>query len=397
LAAWGWQFTLGLVNADQNDQVQIEVRYSTAATTPPSPLRTLLASTWSPDDLLASLYIIKLLQDNWAAIQQVTPAPPTPRDPLAALDALANSLLGFLVDAPSSAIPLPSTGPNVYILGIGAGTVKSNNASSVMQSALTVAPQLAAHLPLSLATVTALADAAGNHASLVGQSPLHSFKVSLTLVRNAEFNPALVYQRAPVESPRDVFPLNSWTPPLEPLQYDMTLNSGDTRPPLQAALEDFFSGLLGALSLSNDAALEVGTSLIWNKGALTFVTPVSILPADVVASTYPSAGKVADFVLGVCVQLLGGAALVPPAEADAASIRLRVKLTEPLPAVTNPPLPSPRTLLEISAIDFPIKTQSTLGPDGNSNEVRAGGPPLSPDRKRYRNFLDAPDTINKRK
>ena len=212
LAAWGWRFTLGLVNADQNDQVQIEVRYSTAATTPPSPLRTLLASTWSPDDLLASLYIIKLLQDNWAAIQQVSPAPPTPRDPLAALDALASSLLGFLVDAPSSAIPLPSTGPNVYILGIGAGTVKSNNASSVMQSALTVAPQLAAHLPLSLATVTALADAAGNHASLVGQSPLHSFKVSLTLVRNAEFNPALVYQRAPVESPRDVFPFEQLAP-----------------------------------------------------------------------------------------------------------------------------------------------------------------------------------------
>jgi hypothetical protein len=134
----------------------------------------------------------------------------------------------------------------------------------------------------------------------------------------------------------------------------MTLKAGETRPPLQAALEDFFSGLVGTLSLADHAGLEVATSLVWKKGALPFVTPVSILPADIVALTYPSAGAVATFILGVCSDLLKGGPLAAPPEADEAYVRLRIKLTEPLPPITQPPSPSPRTILEITAIDFPL-------------------------------------------
>jgi hypothetical protein len=71
-----------------------------------------------------------------------------------------------------------------------------------------------------VATLVATAEAAGYNACLTGANPVRSFKISLTLLRYKLFgeaspqlgNKLLVYQCAPMESPRDCRPLNKWVP-----------------------------------------------------------------------------------------------------------------------------------------------------------------------------------------
>ena len=362
LARWGWEFSLGLVNAVTTDTVHITVNYPLPVLPTSGPAAFALAAGWSPVSLLHSLFVLKLLNDNWNG-----PAVATTQLPV--LLQLAGYFSGFLAQGPpmnNSASSILSAGTAVsdlFTLGLHA-TAPTAVATAVMKNL----PSVQWTPPkngVDIATLVAPAEAPGNTACLTGPNAVRSFKISLTLLRNETFgkasprpgNKLLVYQCAPTESPIACQPLNQWIPTAgtDALQFDMAGYAT-----LQAAFQAFFDGILHTSDLSQ-LSLEAGLSLAWTKGSMKASTPFSILPSDlpppgsVGTTSLPAAAgfAVAAFLFDRCQELLpknAAGALIPPPEVDSASIRLRVKLT-----AADPDTPSGRrTLVEVIAIDFPL-------------------------------------------
>jgi hypothetical protein len=368
LAQWGWKFAFGLIGAVDTDVVHINVLYPQIASRLAGLLDVPPPADWAPVSLLHSLFVLKSLHDNWDndAVRPVR---------LPRLAQLAGFLSGFLTKGPQLSLQdagsagAPATLSDLFNLGFKAGAI-SEVSRKIMQGPIAVGWSSANSLDT--ATLVAAVGSPGNNACLTGTNPVRSYKVSLTLLRNEAFgaasprpaNKRLIYQCAPVESPLDCRPLNRWVPDAsaDALVFDI---AGQ---PFQTALASFFGGLFNKADLSK-LSIEAGISLAWSKGSLEMVTPFAILPAD-----FPSAGGTADTLAGVvnglCTQFLGPG-LSPPSDADSASIRLRVKITAPDPDVPA----GRRTLIEVTAIDFPLKTKPT--PAGNQPLSAADVTPLA--------------------
>jgi hypothetical protein len=344
LPKWGWAFSFGMVNGTSDDIVHIAIRYNGAEPSAARRQAWLTSDEWRPKTLLQSLFVLKLLQDNWGSLASA--------DRLSALGKLATYFAGLLASTPATNRPSGNSTltPQADRFTLAFKTTAiTDDQRTIMKGPIDIAPWKTTN-DLSATTLTARAEANGNAAFLTGTNPMRNYKITLQLLRNERFgelspqpaDPRLIYRCAPVESPLDVWPQNLWAPPLPPLSFDMT---GFT---LETALVAFFDGLFNQGDLSS-MRIEVGASLAWRKGRLTAVTPFSILPADS-PPTPGTANGVAAFVFGKCSELLGTGA-PRPQETDSAAIRLRVKITAPN---TLDQLTEGRTLQEIAAIDFPL-------------------------------------------
>ncbi len=342
LSRWGWKFSFSLVNGVGEDTVHVTVRYPQYQPASAELKDLDLAADWYPVSLLNSLVALKLLRDNRdsAAIGGKR---------LGVLDDLAQSLLRYLSLGPvlSAQPDAPVGGDNdsldVFTVGFLTPGI-ANDSRQVMKGPIEVTwtPPSKETTRIDTAILEALGASNGNNACLTGTSPVRGYKLSLTLKRNEAFvgrpaNGLLVYQCAPVESPVDCRPLNLWGQ----LVFDMT---GQT---LESALQAFFDSIFHQADLTQ-LSMEAGISLSWSKGSMSAVTAFSILPADLKPADGTAHG-VATFVHDKCVALLGTGVLQPP-DTDSAAIRLRVKITAPDKDTPT----GPRTLLEITAIDFPL-------------------------------------------
>jgi hypothetical protein len=354
LPQWGWTVTLGLTAGTKDDTVHATVTYNGAAAMSAPLANRSLAAAWQPQTLLQSLFVLKLLQDNWKT--------PVTADQLNVLGQLTSFLAGIL---PSASLVEGCDGLSVSTTSLPSDVVTvsypdtavSTDGRQVMKGAIT-ADTWGIVGGFNVTTLRAAGDAPNNQASLTGINPVRNFKVRLQLLRNEHFGSAkqpadcrLIYRCPPVESPLDTWPQNLWSPPLPALQFDMT---GLT---LQTALQAFFTGIFNNEDLTT-MNIEVGMSLKWTKAQMTTVTPFCILPVDA-PPVGGTATDVANFVFASCGELLG-TSVTPPAETDSAAIRLRVKITVPTTS-------GGRTLLEIAAIDFPFH-QTVSGKKKNAKK-----------------------------
>jgi hypothetical protein len=354
LTAWGWQFTFGLLDPKSEDEVHVEVQYGSAQPAAAEVPHSLVAASWTPPSLLANLYVLKQLRDNWSTIEA--------RTRLNVLDALTTSLAKFLGGFSSTSSPAGLTMPadgaprsDTFDIEVSVAGTKPTTLR-VMQTIM--APNaIPVSAGLGTAIVYALADGFNNTATLVGSSPLRSFKVVLTRTRNEQLyrnapstNAVLVYSCAPVQSPVDYHPLNEWGSETQPLAYDVAGR------PLKDALIAFFQALFNKTDLST-MGVEIDVSLVWRKGSLDITTPFSILPSDFLLADKTFAGA-AQYVVDVCSQLPNPALPAPPdVENGSAGVRLRIKITDQPPTAAGaqlPQAPPARTLLDIAAIDFKL-------------------------------------------
>ena len=180
-------------------------------------------------------------------------------------------------------------------------------------------------------------------------------------IGNEHLDPALVYECPKVESPREIWALNSWPlPGKDPLKYQLQV--GQT---LRDALNVFFKALLNGAPLDS-LAFEVSAALHCQRESLSVDTAYSIVPIDMMPA---SSELIAQRVFNKCQVLLGGLGgdnVTAPPEMDVSALRLHIKIGLKGDAVK-------RTLLEIASIDFPL-----MPPKLN----RASSPRLTKSRSR---------------
>lgn len=185
-----------------------------------------------------------------------------------------------------------------------------------------------------------------------GPGAVANFRPSLTLVRNEAIKNQpldlrLVYECAKVESSREYWVRNSWTPPLAILRYEPEKGQS-----LLESLQAFFKALFNGASISS-FAVELSAALHCERQSLSLETAYSIVPIDMMPA---SADSVAKLVFKRCYDLMGGSGtgnVSPPPEMEGAVLRLHVKISQKKNDAIK------RTLLEIAAIDFPLAVPKT--------------------------------------
>jgi hypothetical protein len=144
----------------------------------------------------------------------------------------------------------------------------------------------------------------------------------------------LIYNCAPVASPRECWAQNIWS---MPLIFD------PKAPSLEKALGGFFDGILKGADPAS-VLLEVGASLVWKNGKLDIVTPFSIVPNDIPRG---DAAAIASFIHGKYQDLVRTSKPDPKVKA---ALRLWIKISSN--SVSNEV--NGRVLMEVRAIDFAL-------------------------------------------
>jgi hypothetical protein len=361
LARWGWAITF-VAEGLASDRVRLTVRYNEPNSGDFAAMRLAASREWQPVSLLHCLIVLKQIGEHWLLIPSEKRLPMVAHvlrhlptfldDSVVARAALASEPALDRID-----VAFPANLPATRVL------LRSDIMTTVDISDSTIGSELTKRRRVALK-----AEANRNTASLVapstgGRGPAHNARPSLSLVRNERIgqtgprlDPRLIYECPAVEAPRERWALNALT---TPLTYQAA--AGQT---FQGALGSFFEALFARTDFAL-VGVEVAASLECRRGELTISTPYSIIPADI---TPGSAGALADTVFTKAQQLLGGAggSVIPPPEVSAPAVRLRLK-------VSTRTGQRPRTLMEIDAIDFPIKTTNSDLVTGDADDDGAGG------------------------
>ena len=347
LIKWGWEINLeaeGLTT----DRIHGRIRYN-EPDSGPGIVTVAGDEEWKPTSVLHCLVVLKQLGDHWATIDS--------KDRLSIASALMASLAEFLAN-PQRALSLNFMQPlDMFDITFPFTMTTTSQVMGNIEPKLQ--PALVGKKTIRL---TARADDNANKGFLIGTGaslpagPVANFRPSLRLTRNEAIaarplDSRLVYECATVESPREVWARNSWTPPL----VDVITFVPEPKQTLLDALASFFKAFFNNAPLPA-YAVEVGAALRFRREGLAIETPYSIIPMDQMPDTTE---RLASIVFMECKDLLktpGGQPgnVIPPAETDEAALRIHIKVSQRL----NADLVG-RTLVEIGALEFPLQN-STL-------------------------------------
>lgn len=352
LVHWGWKFSFDLIDLRDTDKVHVTTSYNEPPSKVNQTARLDFVDEWKPTSLLNSLFAIKMLQDS-AFLQRKTVSG---SDRLQAAADLADFLYDQLIASESARLltrELPSdkflietpqkvpSGP-LAPAEDGGRAIMAGNLLGGDPDKMAIRVDWKGSKESPTATVIARAEIPGNNARVAGANAVQNYKATLNLRRNETFGPGpdrranslLIYNCAPVSSPRECWAKNIWS---MPLIFD------PKAPSLEKALSDFFDGILKGADPAS-VLLEVGASLVWKSGKLDIVTPFSIVPNDIPKG---NAATIAGFILGKYQDLVRTSKPDPKVKA---ALRLWIKISSN--SVSNET--NGRVLMEVKSIDFAL-------------------------------------------
>jgi len=338
LLKWGWNVTLRMEGLS-TDTAQLTVRYNEREEDPNSQsLQGLEGIKWSPATLLQCLVAMKQLSDNLPAI--------SPASRFALIAEFVRFLESALRPATLAALEDVVAQPqDVFDVAFNVSTPANTQFQIMSAGGLDIHwEELAgSNIKLKQGILKAKAEDPGNKAFLVaGASPVYNFRPSVVITRNANIggpgksiDPRLIYTCAAVESPDVCLAHKVWS------NVTYTPDAGG----LLKSLQDFFRGLLNGAPL-NSYAVEVAASLQCERNGLSFETPYSIIPVDLMKNMTDQ--QLAQLIFQRCRDLLGGTAtsVNPPPDMTAAYLQLHIKIGR------NDG--NRRTLVQIDGMKFPL-------------------------------------------
>ena len=340
LIKWGWKISF-FAEGNSTDKVHTTIRYNEPETLTTA-ARSTSESDWQPRNLLHCLLVFKAVSDHWDLIAAEKRLP--------VLSALMSSLKKGLEQPARRMLRTVNQPRDMFdvVFDEQKNAQIKNGKFEVMNTL--EKPQTVQESGLRRVIISARGELDDNKGFLLGISStaVCNFRASLRLTRNEEIrgrmlDSRLIYECAVVESSKERLVQNSWT---EPLQY-----KPEAKQNLEESLQEFFAALLNGAEFSS-LALEVNTSLHCRRGALEIITPFSLIPSDMMPTGASAIKDLANRIYRVFQAFIVENGL--PKEVDEAWLRVRTKVSRPKSKSLGQ-----RTLVEISAIDFPLEKRTT--------------------------------------
>ncbi len=342
LTKWGWTVSLRMEGL-ATDTATIAIRYNDLEEETVKAGKLALASVqWSPATLLQCFVAMKQLGDNLSSgnLNKISVAKRFKL--IAAFVSFVDSILRRSTVSGLEDLNLQPV--DTFVIDANS-TVPGNPKFQVMSPAGVKIEWKALPDGVKQGTLTAAPDDPLNKAFLVSASlSVYNFRPSVVITRNANIaghghtvDGRLIYTSAPVESPDPCLVSNVWNNAIT-----RTRGAGET---LKESLQNFLDTLLNGAALSS-IALEVAASVHCERESLSFETPFSVIPFDLMPVTTE---KLADLIFNRCASLLGqtGDDVIPPPDMPIAFLQLHLKISR----IDG----NKRPLLQVDSVRFPLR------------------------------------------